>query len=69
MKTCCECNGLVWPWQQSIVSASPIHAKCHQKVIDEACRDANVAIAMRGEMEAFQLRTGIEPNIRIPKQR
>ena len=39
MKKCCECKNIVWPGQQSNISFSPIHKKCHKKLILKSMDD------------------------------
>jgi hypothetical protein len=66
MKRCCECKKLVWPWQQSVISACPIHLKCHQRVILEKARqDPEVGKLMQQEILEFEIATGSPTHLRI----
>jgi hypothetical protein len=64
MEKCCVCKKKVWPWQQSNISFSPIHRKCHEKMISEEFQK-NVCskIEVIRELALFKDETGIEPNI------
>jgi hypothetical protein len=57
MKRCCECKKIVWPWQQSKISASPIHLKCHQPIIANLMRDPEMAAMARKEIRDFEKAT------------
>jgi hypothetical protein len=54
MRKCCECNKRVWPWQQSKLAISIIHATCHKRKITEwLSKEPNgIPLAMREIMES-----------------
>ena len=63
MEKCCECKRIVWPWQQSKISVSPIHLKCHQPIINSLMLDPETARMARQEIRSFEKDTGINAGL------
>ena len=64
VKPCCQCKKVVWPGQQSSISFSPIHLKCHQTMIDEARKDPALSVMMATEIRQFERETGLFSGIK-----
>lgn len=52
---CCECGKTLWPFTRSRLSRS-IHAKCHEKIIDELLRDPRTREFTLRELEQWDRR-------------
>lgn len=65
MKKCCECKKIVWPWQQSKISFSPIHLKCHQKILKASITTPECQLMYGKELLEFEIKTGIKSLLKI----
>jgi len=69
MKTCCVCNRRVWSWQQSQISFSPIHLKCHREMLSKTLEENPSMRAMyAAEVSEFEMATGTTTNVLEAKQ-
>ena len=62
---CCECKKIIWPTQQSTISFSPIHQKCHQALISNRLEEypemrANYLV----EVIKFEAQTGLSTGLK-----
>ena len=65
MKRCCKCRKIVWPWQQSKISMSPIHLSCHRIVIEKSSRANGLYQMFADEISEFETATGIKTKLRV----
>ena len=65
MKLCCKCKKIIWPWQKiSEISASHIHLKCHQILINTAINNPKIKSFFIEEFKHLQQK-GIKTSLKL----
>lgn len=66
MKKCCECKKTVWPWQQSRISFSPIHKRCHETLLaNSLAKNPELRGMYVAEIADFENKTNANTGLRI----